>query len=205
MAPSLRHPETRRTSRARDRDWRPRRKVIPIWLPVRKRLHRHPELSSAQHRTPCYGSLPKDRAGGRRTPDRRIFCAAATGADYVLLSLSVRHYGYGAPQGRGLVAGRPGPGRAALHELPAPVLTIHDVPHRMRVRHRAAPSTRPAITACMAGCGRSSRRPASPRGSSSTTSRSPRSASGWTRLPTGRHRATSAATPRSSPAGGYLH
>ena len=158
-----------------------------------------------QHRIPI-------RARGRRSPwpaaTARItadLCAAATGADYVLLSLSVRHYGYGAPQGRGLVAAGPEPGRAALHQLPAPVLTIHDVPHRMWVRHRAAPSTRPAITACMAGCGRSSRRPASPRGSCSTTSRSPRSAGGWTRLPAGRHRTTSAATPRSSPADGYLH
>src|SRR5215469_7317825 len=33
-------------------------------------------------------------------PERRIFCAAATGSDYALLSPSVRRYGYGAPQRR---------------------------------------------------------------------------------------------------------
>ena len=72
MAPSLRHP--RRAGRAErvTVTGRPRRKVIPTRLPARKRLHRHPELSSAQHRTPCYGSLPKDRAGDRRTPYRRV-------------------------------------------------------------------------------------------------------------------------------------
>ena len=42
-----------------------------------------------------------------------------------------RHYGYGTPQCRAPVAGRPRPGRAAaLNELSAPLLTIDDVPHR---------------------------------------------------------------------------
>jgi hypothetical protein len=77
----------------------------------------------------------------RRT--RRIFCAAATSADYALPSPCVRRHGYGAPQRRVSVAGRPRQGRAALHELPAPVLTIQDVPHRMCVRHRAASLARP--------------------------------------------------------------
>jgi hypothetical protein len=57
---------------------RPWRKVIPTRLPVRKRLHRHLEPSSAQHRTACYGSLPKDRAGDRRTPIRRLRVRVAT-------------------------------------------------------------------------------------------------------------------------------
>jgi hypothetical protein len=35
-----------------------------------------------------------------KRPDRRIFCAAATSADYALLSPRVRRYGYGAPQRR---------------------------------------------------------------------------------------------------------
>ena len=38
------------------------------------------------------------------------------------------------------VAGRPSPGRAALNELWAPALTIHDVPHHgMCVKRRALP------------------------------------------------------------------
>ena len=86
MAPSLRHP--RRAGRAErvTVTGRPRRKVIPTRLPARKRLHRHPELSSAQHRTPCYGSLPKDRAGDRRTPYWRLSRAQAPPA-----TLAERH------------------------------------------------------------------------------------------------------------------
>ena len=43
---------------------------------------------------------------------RRIFCASATGADYALLSPSIRHVGYRAPQRRASVLndqGREGP------------------------------------------------------------------------------------------------
>jgi hypothetical protein len=60
----------------------------------------------------------------------RIFCAAATGAGYALLSPCVRRYGYGAPQRRAWAAERPRPRMAALNELSAPVLTIDDIPHR---------------------------------------------------------------------------
>jgi len=63
-------------------------------------------------------------------PDRRLFARLPPAADYALLSPSVRHYAYGAPQRRASVAGRPRPGTAALNELSAPGLTIHDVPHR---------------------------------------------------------------------------
>jgi hypothetical protein len=77
--------------------------------------------------TTWHGHWPK-----RRTYRRRIFCAAAPGADYALLSPAIRHYGYGASQRRDSVAGRPSQGRAALNELSAPVFTIHDVPHRGR-------------------------------------------------------------------------
>jgi len=50
----------------------------------------------------------------------------------------------------------------ALHELPASVLMIHDVPHRLCVRHREAPSDRPRSRPVRPACGRTSRRPASP-------------------------------------------
>ena len=62
---------------------------------------------------------------------RRLFARLPSAADYALLSPSVRHYAYGAPQRRASVAGRPMPGTAALNELSAPVLTIHDVPYRV--------------------------------------------------------------------------
>ena len=90
---------------------------------------------------PALRGTTRPTPNNRGRPDRRLFCAAATGSDYALLSPSVRHYGYGALQRRASVAGRPRPERGALRELPAPVLTIHDGPHRMCVRHRAAPST----------------------------------------------------------------
>ena len=66
----------------------------------------------------------------RSRPYRRLFARLPSAADYALLSPSVRHYAYGALQRRASVAGRPRPGTAALNELSAPVLTIHDVPHR---------------------------------------------------------------------------
>ena len=69
-------------------------------------------------------------------PDRRIFCASATGADYALLSPSFRRFGYGAPQRRASVLGDQAE-RAALNERSGPLFTIHDIPPRgTRKGHR---------------------------------------------------------------------
>lgn len=64
------------------------------------------------------------------------FCTRATGADYALLSLSVRYSGCRAPQRRAPVLGDQGSGRAALNVLSAPLLTSHDVLHRCVSGHR---------------------------------------------------------------------
>ena len=72
----------------------------------------------------------------------------------------------GAPRRRALAASRPGPERAALRELPG-TRTHH--PRRTSSRVRKAPGSAlnaVAIATCLTGCGRSSRRPASPGGSS---------------------------------------
>ena len=62
-------------------------------------------------------------------------------AHHALLSPSVRHYGYGAPQLRASVAGLGDQGRewSPSNELSAPVLTIHDIP---QLRHeQTAPNS----------------------------------------------------------------
>jgi hypothetical protein len=65
---------------------------------------------------------------------RRIFCAAAIGADYAPLSPCVRRYGYGAPQRCASVPRRSGTGGTSSRSSPAPALTIYDIPHRIYER-----------------------------------------------------------------------
>ena len=66
-------------------------------------------------------------ARAREPSIRRIFCAAATGADYALLSPSPRRLWASASR---LGAWAAKPGMAALNELSAPIATIDYIPHR---------------------------------------------------------------------------
>src|SRR6516162_8487508 len=103
----------------------PARSQDPAAISDREGTQRAPDNGKHDRITP-----KPDACGHTRMQVGRI-SRAATGADYALLSPSVCRYGYGAPpQRRVSVAGRPRPGRATLHELSAPVLTIHDVLHR---------------------------------------------------------------------------
>ena len=79
-------------------------KQRPLQSAGTRRARRHAGRSGARHSSRAdhpdlhWGDHLLSRA--RPTPERRIFCAAATGADYALLSPSVRRYGCGAPQRR---------------------------------------------------------------------------------------------------------
>src|SRR5208282_4661351 len=99
-----------RTCRSRDRE-------LAITQPARSRAGIDAISGPTSRHGYAERPVPAWLRPGRSRPRPALggsFARLPPAADYALLSPSVRHYGYGAPQRRASVAGRPRPGMVAL-------------------------------------------------------------------------------------------